>query len=166
MTKDDRGDSLKVRLEGSLDHGKPNNLFLFTMTEEHETGASQVVAAVHRFISHRSRSKPLPPTFSIRVDNCPQENKNRYMFAFLECLLHWRVSHHIGLAFFLLNTHLRILTKESAKPPVIYKVETRIYQPTFMKCCGLHFLLQLKECTWKRSPTGLNLSRWARNWRL
>lgn len=90
-TKDDRGHCLKVRLVEVLEHSKPTKLFLFTMTEDDETGARHVVKAIHRFVSKRSRSVALPPALFVQVVNCTQENGNRYILAYLELLLLYNI---------------------------------------------------------------------------
>lgn len=52
-TKQKLENSLKVKLVGLLEHGKPNTLRLFTMTEEHKTGANHIVAKEPRFLLDR-----------------------------------------------------------------------------------------------------------------
>lgn len=42
-TEDMRGKVMKVRVIELLEHYKPNLLYLFTMTEKHETGANNIV---------------------------------------------------------------------------------------------------------------------------
>lgn len=89
--KSARGHSLKVKLIGLLHHAIPNNLTLFTMTEDHETGANHIVETVHRFINLYSSRGPLPRTLYVQLDNCSRENKNHYLMAYLESLVALRV---------------------------------------------------------------------------
>ena len=98
-TKDDRGHSLKVRLIGLLEHNQQNKLRLFTLTEEFPTGANHVVEAIHRFLSDRVHSSELPRTFYIQVDNCVKENKNRFLFAYIESLIRWNLFDEILVSF-------------------------------------------------------------------
>ncbi len=58
--KSQRDHALKVKLIGLLEHRLPNRLFLFTMTEDHATGANHVVQALHRFLNVKRSEGPLP----------------------------------------------------------------------------------------------------------
>ncbi len=98
-TKDDGGHSLKVRLIGLLEHNQRNKLRLFTLTEEYPTGANHVVEAIHRFLTERINRSVLPRTFYIQVDNCTKENKNRYMFSYIESLLRWKLFDEVMVSF-------------------------------------------------------------------
>lgn len=98
-TKDDRGHSLKVRLIGLLEHNQKNRLRLFTLTEEFPTGANHVVESIHRFLTERINQATLPRTFYVQVDNCTKENKNRFLFAYMESLLRWKLFDEIVVAF-------------------------------------------------------------------
>ncbi len=98
-TKDDRGHSLKVRLIGLLEHNQKNQLSLFTLTEEYPTGANHVIETVHRFLSERVNQSTLPRTFYIQVDNCTKENKNRFLFSYIECLIRWRLFDEVVVSF-------------------------------------------------------------------
>ncbi len=98
-TKSQRGEALKVKLIGLLEHGLENKLRLLTMTEEHKTGANHVIEAVHRFLMDRSISDTPPPKLFIQVDNCTRENKNRYFLSYIECLLMWNVFKEIEVSF-------------------------------------------------------------------
>lgn len=42
-----RGKPMEVVLIGLLEHQRPNHLHLFTMTEEHETGANHIGQPLH-----------------------------------------------------------------------------------------------------------------------
>ncbi len=98
-TKDDRGHALKVRLIGLLEHNQLNKLRLFTLTEEYPTGANHVVEAIHRYLSERVNQSVLPKTLYIQVDNCTKENKNRYLFSYVESLIRWKLFEEIEVAF-------------------------------------------------------------------
>lgn len=69
------------------------------MTEEHETGANHVIKVIHRFIKDRARSLFLPQTLFIQLDNCTQENKKWYFFAYFQCLIHWNIFQNIEVHF-------------------------------------------------------------------
>ena len=98
-TKGQRGHALKVKLVGILEHARENVLRLLTVTEEHETGSNHIVEALHRFIQDRSSSSSVPPRLYIQLDNCTRENKNRYFFAYVECLISWKVFDEIEVGF-------------------------------------------------------------------
>ncbi len=98
-TKSQRGETLKVKLIGLLEHAMENKLRLLTMTEEHKTGANHVIEAVHRFLMDRSLTDTTPPKLFIQVDNCTRENKNRYFLSYIECLVLWNVFKEIEVSF-------------------------------------------------------------------
>jgi len=99
VTKDDRGQALKVRLVGVLHHGRPNKLRLFTLTAEHQTGANHIVETIHRFLNELAQKGPLAKTLYLQLDNCIRENKNRFLFAYLESLVHWGVFDDVIVGF-------------------------------------------------------------------
>lgn len=98
-TKSERGHAMKVRLIGLLEHGRENILRLFTLTEEHETGANHVVETVHRFLQSRVKQGPLPRIFYIQVDNTSRENKNRFFLSYCESLVAWQVFDSVQVSF-------------------------------------------------------------------
>ncbi len=98
-TKNQKGFSLKVNLIGLLEHGISNNLYLYTMTEDHETGANHIIETIHRFINDRRTKGPLSPKFFVQVDNCSRENKNQYFMSYLESLVALGVFKSIEVGF-------------------------------------------------------------------
>lgn len=86
-TKDSRGHGLKVHLIGVLQHSSPNRLRLFTMTADHESGANHIIECCRRVFSELYMLKNLPWKAFIRFDNCIRENKNRFVFSYLEFLV-------------------------------------------------------------------------------
>ena len=98
-TKDMRGITMKVRLVGLLEHAVNNHLYLFTLTEEFETGANHVIEAVHRFLVSKSKKSVIPGSFFVQVDNCTRENKNRYFLSYMESLVAWNVFERVEVAF-------------------------------------------------------------------
>lgn len=107
--KSTRGRALKVKLVGLLEHGPEKRLYLYTMTEEFETGANHIIECLHRFINDRSLKGRLPSTLYIQLDNCSRENKNRYFLSFLESLVAWNVFEEIHASFLPVgHTHIDI----------------------------------------------------------
>lgn len=86
-SKSQRGHAMKVKVVGLLEHQIENRLFLYTMTQEHQTGANHVVEVIHRFLAQKRQEGPLPKKFYIQLDNCSRENKNRFMMGYLEMLV-------------------------------------------------------------------------------
>lgn len=97
--KSERGHSLKVKLVGVLQHAIKNKLRLYTLTEEHKTGANHIIEALHRSLMDIYITKQLPKVMYIQVDNCTRENKNRFFFSYLESLVEWKVFDHILVGF-------------------------------------------------------------------
>ena len=85
--KSQRGHALKVKLVGLLHHKIDNKLYLYTMTQEHQTGANHIIETLHRFLNSKRAEGPLPPKLYIQLDNCSRENKNRYFMSYCEMLV-------------------------------------------------------------------------------
>lgn len=61
------------------------------MTEHNETGANHIVGAAHLVLTDLVTSEPLPAKLFVQIDKCTLENKNRYVFPYMECLIAWNV---------------------------------------------------------------------------
>ena len=85
--KSQRGHGMKVKLIGLLEHQLEPRLSLYTMTEEHKTGANHIIETIHRFLVRKRAEGPLPAKFYIQMDNCSRENKNKYLMGYLEMLV-------------------------------------------------------------------------------
>lgn len=98
--KDQRGHGLAVHLIGLLRHAALNRLRLFTMTDEHASGANHIVESIHRLINEIEEAEErLPPHLFLQLDNCWRENKNRYLMAYLEYLFRLSVFQSIEVGF-------------------------------------------------------------------
>lgn len=97
--KSQRGHALKVKLVGLLEHKLENQLYLYTMTQEHETGANHIVEVLHRFINAKASEGPLPPKFFVQLDNCTRENKNRFVMGYFEMLVATSVFDSVEVGF-------------------------------------------------------------------
>lgn len=73
--KSTKGHSLKVKLIGALEHTVKNQLHLFTMTQDHETGSNHIVETIHRFLNERQKQGPLPPTFLYKWIIVPERTR-------------------------------------------------------------------------------------------
>lgn len=98
-TKSQRGYTMKVKVVGLLEHRIENKITLFTMTEEHATGANHIVEVIHRMINSKRREGPLPRKFYVQLDNCCRENKNRYLLSFLEMMVSLGVFDSVEVGF-------------------------------------------------------------------
>lgn len=90
-TKNQRGNALKVKLVGLLEHCIENELLLYTMTEEQQTGANHIIEAIHRFLNAKRAKGCLPPSLFVQLDNCSRENKNHFFMSYMEFLVSARV---------------------------------------------------------------------------
>ena len=98
-TKATVGHSLKVRLIGVLEHGVRKHLSLYTLTAEFETGANHIIEAIHRTLTKKAMGSSLQGTLYLQVDNCTRENKNTFLFCYLECLVAWGVFEEVHASF-------------------------------------------------------------------
>lgn len=109
VTKDTRGHSIKVKLVGIVQHGRQKHISLYTMSENHETGANHVIECLHRFLNNRNDQFGLSKNLYIQMDNCSRENKNRYTLGYLESLVAWGVFDEICASFLPVgHTHIDI----------------------------------------------------------
>ena len=87
-SKDDRGHKLKVKVVAALEHGRQKKLNFYLMTEEFETGSNHIIEAIHRTLDAKYLEEgKLPANLYLQLDNCTRENKNRYLFSYLEILV-------------------------------------------------------------------------------
>lgn len=98
-TKGDKGEKIKVKLIGALEHGKARKLSLFLMTDEFETGGNHIIETIHRVLQEKHSSQPLPPVLYMQLDNCWRENKNRYVLGYLESLVRLGVFKEVHVSF-------------------------------------------------------------------
>lgn len=98
-TKDERGHGLAVHLVGVLIHASISQLRLFTMTDEHATGSNHIVEAIHRVVDEISKCGRLPRTLFLQLDNCTRENKNKFLMAYIEFLVHKKAFDTVEVGF-------------------------------------------------------------------
>lgn len=96
-TKSQTGHAIKVRLIGILEHAVQNKLILLTMTDDFESGANHIIEALH--VCLNDHDGDIPSTIYIQLDNCGKENKNRFLFSFLEFLVCMKVCKVIEVGF-------------------------------------------------------------------
>ena len=106
-TKKYRGHSMKVRLLGLLQHAVPHKLHLYSMTEGHSTGANHIIEAILLTVTYIIRKKgKLPRRLFLQFDNCTRENKNRFLFPYLQSIVQMSIFDEIILGFSPVgNTH-------------------------------------------------------------
>ena len=97
--KSQRGHALKVKLVGILHQQLENKLSLYTMTQEHGTGANHVIEIIHRFLCRMRSEGPLPPKFFVQLDNCSRENKNQYVMGYFDLLVATKVFQSVEVGF-------------------------------------------------------------------
>lgn len=73
-----RRKQLKVLLLGILEHARPNNLHLCSMTEEYETGTNHITESIRWFLSLRFSAAGRRPTLLVQIDTLQRENINRF----------------------------------------------------------------------------------------
>lgn len=95
-----QGHGIAVHLIGLLRHGAINKLRLFTMTDEHASGANHIIEPIHRLINEIEYTEGgLPATLFLQLDICWRENKNRFLMAYWEYVLIWKVFQTIEVGF-------------------------------------------------------------------
>lgn len=66
---------MNVRSIGVQEHKRPDHVYLYTMTEEHETGANHIVEAVQWLFIDRVTSSPVPPKLFVQLYNGTRDTK-------------------------------------------------------------------------------------------
>lgn len=74
-SEDERGRAVKICLTGLLEHKKPAISYLYTVKEEHKTGANHVLETIDRFIFDLAASGLLLPMLYVQVYNCKERTK-------------------------------------------------------------------------------------------
>lgn len=103
LTKDQRGHEFRIHLIGSLEHALACQLRLYTMTDNHPTGLNHILETVHRVINGKALNATLRRKFFLELDNCSRKKKNKYVMAFMECLVHWSVFDEVEVRFLILD---------------------------------------------------------------
>ena len=147
-SKSDRGHQLKVKIIAAMQHMKrgERHLHLFAMTDEFATGANHIIEVIHRFFQGKKKTHgKLPPILFIQLDNCTRENKNRFLFAYLELLVAMGVFKEIQASFLPIgHTHADIDQSFSA-------ISSHLRQNDAVTMDDL--LFELRQCYKKRVTT-------------
>lgn len=137
ITKDTKGHALKVKLIGLLEHCMDKRVALYTMTEDHETGANHVIECIHRYLNSRNDRLGLPKVLFVQMDNCTRENKNRYTLGYLECLVLWGVFQEVYASFLPVgHTHIDV-------DQLFSRTATRLHRHSAVTLEDLHEQLRL-----------------------
>lgn len=115
QSKDEWETALKTRRIELLQHKNPKRLYLFTVREEHYTGASYIIETIHRFVRDMSAFSSLPSRLYVQVDNSTRKNKIGYTFPYMASLTACKVFWVIEASFF----RSMILTRTAIRLPVV-----------------------------------------------
>lgn len=133
-TNDELGNRIYVHLVGVLIHAAVIQLLPSTMTDDHATGSNLVIEAINRVINSKAMLRNLPRTFSLQVDSCSRETKNKYLMSYMQALLRLRgfVWKERNWSFCRSNTPTLILTKHSAQRPYVFILMVPLLWPNFI----------------------------------
>lgn len=99
-TKTDRGNKMKVKCVGVIEHKLQKRVSLFPMTEEYQTGANHIIESLHRVLDAKFHEEgSLPPVMYLQLDNCSRENKNKYLLSYVELLVALGVFKSVEVSF-------------------------------------------------------------------
>lgn len=76
--KDQRDHGVSVHMIGIPCHLQANSLRLFTMTDEHATGANHIIESIQRLLNECADAGPISGILYLQLDSYWRENKNRY----------------------------------------------------------------------------------------
>lgn len=99
MTKDDRRHEMNVQMFGHINHRKPNQLYLYSVREEHETRSNHAIEVIHRLINVGTIFGHFTSILYIFLDMFTQENRNGFLFAYLQSLVYWGLFQYIKAVF-------------------------------------------------------------------
>ncbi|XP_066267510.1 uncharacterized protein [Branchiostoma lanceolatum] len=98
-------DQMKVHVSGVISHGhglRATYLDFF----EYKHDSNLTLNLLLKVLRALSLEKPLPPILYIQADNCYRENKNKFMLAFLDMLVHMKIFREVQLSFLIVgHTH-------------------------------------------------------------
>ncbi|KAL5017771.1 hypothetical protein ScPMuIL_005146 [Solemya velum] len=89
---------LKVHVTGVISHGT-NEKRVFTDIFQYRHDANLTMNVLLKNLWDISKGKPLPPVLYLQADNCFRENKNKFVLALLELLVHKEVFYEIQMSF-------------------------------------------------------------------
>eukprot|EP00058_Branchiostoma_floridae_P005491 XP_002590979.1 hypothetical protein BRAFLDRAFT_69470 [Branchiostoma floridae] len=98
-------DQMKVHVSGIISHGHGlRSTYVDFFEYSHDSNLT--LNLLLKLLGKLSTRNPLPPILFIQADNCYRENKNKYMLAFLDMLVHMRIFREIQLSFLMVgHTH-------------------------------------------------------------
>ena len=89
---------LPVSLMGVLVHGY--RAFGFTYLKNIKHGTNIVIECLHHVLmDYKNTRGRIPPLLYLQLDNTSRQNKNKYMLAYLACLVAWGVVREVVLSF-------------------------------------------------------------------
>ncbi|XP_066304363.1 uncharacterized protein [Branchiostoma lanceolatum] len=98
-------DLMKVHVSGVISHGHGLRC-TYVDFFEYPHDSNLTLNLLLKILRRLSVDKALPPILYIQADNCYRENKNKYMLAFLDILVHMRIFREVQLSFLIVgHTH-------------------------------------------------------------
>ncbi|XP_078695058.1 uncharacterized protein LOC144923998 [Branchiostoma floridae x Branchiostoma belcheri] len=91
-------DLMKVHVSGIISHGHGIKA-TFTDVFEYNHDSNLTINLLLKMLYRLSKQGPLPPILYVQADNCFRENKNKYMLAFLDMLVHRKIFVEVQLSF-------------------------------------------------------------------
>ena len=148
-TKGDKGQKMKIKCVGVLEHLVERKIHFFPMTGEFPTGANHVIEALHRVLDAKFHEEgKLPPTMFLQLDNCSRENKNHYLLSYLELLVGIGVFRDVQVSFLpVVHTHEDI---DQAFSTLVRNLRTTDAHP-------LRDLIEEMRNTWRKGGTAAQI---------
>ncbi|XP_061193023.1 uncharacterized protein LOC133201246 [Saccostrea echinata] len=100
-------DQLKTHISGVIAHGQ-NEFFTFLDIGQYPHDSNLTINIILQILFKIKdiMGGKLPPTFYLQADNCWRENKNKFVLAFCEYLVHIKVFREVHLSFLMVgHTH-------------------------------------------------------------
>lgn len=91
----DVANMLKTHLTGVLIHGKPTHIFVDSNQFPHDSNLT-INCLFRALWNHGSR---LGKKIYVQLDNCGRENKNRFLFATLALLIHFKKTKEVDMLY-------------------------------------------------------------------
>ncbi|CAH1242494.1 Hypp6767 [Branchiostoma lanceolatum] len=91
-------DLMKVHVSGIISHGHGIKA-TYTDVFEYKHDSNLTINLLLKMLYRLSKRGPLPPILYVQADNCFRENKNRFMLAFLDLLVHQGIFAEVQLSF-------------------------------------------------------------------
>ena len=109
--------NLRTHLTGVLVHGSGSHCYFDCLQWSHD--CNMTLCCILNTLSEISKLRPLPPKLMLQMDNCTRENKNKYVYAFLQLLVELDIFTEVNMTYIMYCNALNQAHSTSWRVPEI-----------------------------------------------